>query len=218
MDLTNETVLYDFNAQVGDTVFFRDTIYSGGFFNCTQRPGYIVTAIGTKVIDGKNMTYWDIDSIYHGGEFLEGNRIYRHLGVLHGNGHTSLNDCQGTPYHANFFGFRCFSNDSIHYQSPSWNSDCDFFYSISVEDFNARASWNIYPNPAEHTLHISGFPEHQTLSILIFDLQGKKVLELASSDYETQTLDIGYLPTGMYLLRLIDERGASVHLEKMMKQ
>ncbi|MCH8545795.1 MAG: hypothetical protein LAT54_03610 [Cryomorphaceae bacterium] len=106
-DFSDSYLLFDFDAQIGDTVFFRDTlVYVDD--SCTHLPGYVVTDIGTEMIDGKPMTYWDIDSIFWGGQFLEGNRIYRDMGVLHTGGTTSFRSCHTLFQHLNFLPYDVF--------------------------------------------------------------------------------------------------------------
>ncbi len=216
-DFSDSYLLFDFDAQIGDTVFFRDTlVYVDD--SCTHLPGYVVTDRGTEMIDGKPMEYWDIDSIFWGGQFLEGNRIYRDMGVLHTAGTTSFRSCHTLFHEWNFYTIRCFTNDSTHYQNPSWNRDCDYFSALSVEALDSKPTWSVYPNPTNQTLNISGFPEGRKMSVSVLDLQGKMVGEYAVSNSETQSLNFGNLPVGMYLVRIVDETGRVVYVEKVVKQ
>lgn len=61
---------------------------------------------------------------------------------------------------------------------------------------------NVYPNPTGSTLFISS--DHTSIEkILIFDMLGKKVLEVYKNSTDTAEINISTLATGPYLLQII---------------
>ncbi|QHI38073.1 hypothetical protein IMCC3317_34570 [Kordia antarctica] len=69
---------------------------------------------------------------------------------------------------------------------------------LSVNDVRFKTSIKIFPNPTQDLLTIDS--EYQISDVNVFNLQGQKV----SSSYHNQSLSIGHLPQGMYLLQLTD--------------
>lgn len=63
----------------------------------------------------------------------------------------------------------------------------------------------IYPNPTSDYLTITG---RQLVSATLYDLSGSQMKEWAIGD--KTTLDLGEVPDGVYLLRLVDHEGASM--------
>ena len=217
-DLTDEILMFDFNAQVGDTVYFRDTLLNSAV-ECTQRPGYVVTGVGTEMIDGTPMPYWDIDSIFWGGEFLDGNRIYKDMGVLHTLGTTRVHNCNPIYSHLNFFSTRCFTNDSIHFQTSWWNRDCDYFpFTISVESHEHEDSFVIYPNPAEDILRLKMSDQIEPTFLEITDLQGRQVCHQTMEVSRDTHISVGHLRSGMYVLRVADAEGKLLYSAKWVKK
>lgn len=215
-DLSRETLLYDFSAQVGDTVYFRDTLLYTSL-DCFHLPGYVVTGRGSEIIDGQPMEYWDIDSIYHGGEFLTGNRIYREMGVLRGSGGTSLNTCSEMPSHANLYNFRCFTNNDIHYQT-TWTEECDFFSSISVDAHKRESLLTIYPNPTNDVLHLNISEELKNITIEVTDMQGRKVIQQSMENAKDESLIVDHLRSGVYVLHIADVQGQTLFMSKWVKR
>ncbi|MDC8000389.1 T9SS type A sorting domain-containing protein [Aequorivita todarodis] len=77
---------------------------------------------------------------------------------------------------------------------------------LSVEE-NKINSLTVYPNPTKGLIYIN--PKTKTIiSIGVFDLLGKKVLQLEGN---IQRIDISTLQSGMYFLRIVTEVGDFVH-------
>ncbi|MCC5918709.1 MAG: T9SS type A sorting domain-containing protein [Cryomorphaceae bacterium] len=121
------------------------------------------------------------------------------------------------PYHANFYGFRCFTNYNLQYQ-PTWTSDCDFFSSISVDVHERETLFTIYPNPTDDVLHLKISKEIQNAGIEITDLQGRKVHCQIIDNSKDAQMSVQHLRSGMYVLRVVDAQGQVLYQEKWLKQ
>lgn len=76
---------------------------------------------------------------------------------------------------------------------------------LSVEE-NQINSLTVYPNPTKGLIYIN--PKTKTIiSIGVFDLLGKKVLQLEGN---IQRIDISTLQSGMYFLRIVTDAGSFV--------
>lgn len=82
----------------------------------------------------------------------------------------------------------------------------------SVSETNLDNSMSIYPNPTTTILNISTtFPNYE---VKIFDIAGHMVLHNKNS----QTLDVSYLPTGLYLLELQDQNSMTTITRKFVRE
>lgn len=76
----------------------------------------------------------------------------------------------------------------------------------------------LYPNPANNLLNISGLPEIENGDIALYDLQGRIVLSQAYQGLSsTKQLDISTLENGVYFLK-ISENGESMFVERLVKK
>ncbi len=69
-----------------------------------------------------------------------------------------------------------------------------------------NAPVNVYPNPAKNQLNITGLNENDR--IMLFDLMGARLLDKVASGASVNTLNLGELPAGHYLLQIADSKGA----------
>lgn len=76
---------------------------------------------------------------------------------------------------------------------------------LSINDFNdAFSNIAVYPNPTKDTLHITNYRKEGVSAVLI-NLDGKRVYK--SSEIE-EFLDISSLPSGVYILQLMNKNGS----------
>jgi hypothetical protein len=93
----------------------------------------------------------------------------------------------------------------------SWNCDVTYIGSQgdpvnpvnSIADAETKFIRNIYPNPANDRITISGIDKHTPYTI--YSLMGNKITEGTTS----ADIDISTLPAGNYILRLLDDNGAT---------
>jgi hypothetical protein len=77
----------------------------------------------------------------------------------------------------------------------------------SVPEWNPSTSWKIYPNPVKDKLTIES--ESQTteeINASLFNVQGQEIFQLEKLEQQ-QTLELGELPSGLYLLKLQSSSG-----------
>ncbi|MBA3649332.1 MAG: T9SS type A sorting domain-containing protein [Chitinophagales bacterium] len=74
---------------------------------------------------------------------------------------------------------------------------------------------SIYPNPATDQLHIEALNIHNA-TVTILNLFGQVVLKQQFSD--NGSIDISFLPKGMYLINIRDERGNVLQKGKVVKE
>lgn len=80
----------------------------------------------------------------------------------------------------------------------------------AVQDPATAQAIHLYPNPATHTLYVSGA---SALQLSLCDITGKVILH-AAADH----LDISALPNGIYLVKIRDKKGLLLKTEKVIKQ
>ena len=73
-------------------------------------------------------------------------------------------------------------------------------YSEVLKDFTV----NIYPNPTKGdlTVEIGQLPEGRTASLLLYNLQGKLILQRTGLHDGSEHLNIGAQPAGIYLMKI----------------
>ncbi len=71
----------------------------------------------------------------------------------------------------------------------------------------------LYPNPANHQLHISLKGQHQSAGVAIINMQGQIIAQQAMQ--LPGSLPIGHLPSGYYLLRL--HAGVAIYTQTFIK-
>jgi hypothetical protein len=82
----------------------------------------------------------------------------------------------------------------------------DYFYApLSIESKEAFADLSIYPNPTSGLVQVEmSSPESQEYSIEVFEITGRKLLEiqLGNTDNISQTIDLSHLSAGLYLMKV----------------
>ena len=80
----------------------------------------------------------------------------------------------------------------------------------------AETNIHVYPNPAENKIFIAGL-QTENYEVTISDITGKLVhSESLAGNGNTQTLDISFLPAGIYLIK-ITEDNISLEVQKIVK-
>jgi len=60
----------------------------------------------------------------------------------------------------------------------------------------------VYPNPAGHTINISGLEEMEPLSADLFDLEGRLILRNELVKGKTPSIELNGIPAGVYILKV----------------
>ncbi len=97
---------------------------------------------------------------------------------------------------------RCYSDDDIQFQAPSWGYGCASYTSVLAHGVDAVS---LFPNPG--TTHFTLQLPPGAHTITLFDATGRMVLEQRTAD-ERPVIGTEHLPAGMYRITVRDERGA----------
>lgn len=93
-----------------------------------------------------------------------------------------------------------------------------FYYSAGTNtfaNFNSNIKFSVYPNPASESVTFSWSGDHSTLLLGVYQLSGKKVLEMpVTSGHPVSLSAIG---NGIYLFELKDGK-QSIHKGKLVKK
>lgn len=80
----------------------------------------------------------------------------------------------------------------------------DELYGVSgVQEHAAAGQWNVYPNPAQYELNISG--KGTVKQAIIYDIAGREVLQVSSVN--NGSINISSLQAGSYFIRIADTNG-----------
>ncbi len=185
---TNEQLLYDFNLTVGDSVL--------GYIQCNTGPPDTVIAIDSILIGNNYRKRWFINNYYN---------IYYIEGIGSTNG--LLSPSPGYIVDA-IGGQICFIEDDIVLYSEG-NNACSLI--TDVVEANHLIDVTLFPNPATTSITITGY---SPAYLKLCNTLGQRVAEATN----TNTLWLGNLPQGLYLLQLFDEKGELVKTDKVVKE
>jgi hypothetical protein len=99
----------------------------------------------------------------------------------------------------------CYSyNNEILYSSPiNINNDCfQPVDGVKVNEYDRSSINNIYPNPSNGIVSITGVDfENKSIILKIYDIQGR---EMVNKPFYTNTLDLNWLENGIYMYSLFE--------------
>lgn len=96
--------------------------------------------------------------------------------------------------------------------SSATGAECS---TLSVEENTLLQALNFYPNPTNDVITINN-DKQLDISIEIYDILGKKVLQTKSSSIRKQTINLSSLKTGVYLTQI--KAGSNSITKKLVKQ
>ena len=184
-----EVMIYDFGAEVGDTVEIN--------YNCGQQSIFcFVDSTATLFMGGAKkavyVRYWSSGAGWCGTDtWIDG------IGSLRGPQTYPAFECRFTDGGA--FDLRCFfAEDTLVYHKYQYSDMCDFDSSwVSISDIEIIHA-TLFPNPITNifSINLTAQPQPNT-AILIYNAIGALVKqdELTTS---TQQIDVAELPKGMY--------------------
>lgn len=82
-------------------------------------------------------------------------------------------------------------------------STCISIYHVAIEE-NIASQWNIFPNPANTYIHVSGI-HTQVFSIKIIDISGKTVYQSSEQFMQEATIQVEHLASGVYQLQILSD-------------
>jgi len=200
-----DILLYDFGAEVGDTVWHRARITNSLYFynfSYSEDAFSIINAVhiedGRKIfiawtqVNAYYQYYWDNLWI----EGVGSNRgILRSLGVMVVIPHYEIDPSN--------YVLHCFKhNDTVEYLDNPKCNQC--FCSGQIGISNNKLEFNhinIYPNPTKDLLNIEIQENVQIKSISIFSIDGK-LIDNNNYFFDSKQLNIKRLQHGNYILRI----------------
>ena len=198
-------VLYDFNAQVGDSWIIKtknnwnppdtDTIL------------IMVDSTGTITINGTVLKKWYVT--YHC--YFETAYNYSYTSVI-------VERIGDMNYLFNYFpqsamtcdanwadGLRCYEDTYIGFYSTGIADSCTYIFVGLNEIEQRKEAIKVYPNPAKDKITIeSQAPLHENY-ITVFSANGMVMLEQSLTECET-TINISKFPSGIYFVRFSNEK------------
>jgi hypothetical protein len=181
-DSTSELLLYDFNAQIGDTL--RD-LFSGGFGNPWGLVDMVVFNKDTTILqDGPHIRL-----------FLENQAESLFGEVIDGVG--ALADFFFPMYSPNVSGYDilvCMSNDSV----SVIGGNC----LLAGVDEDKYAKFNVYPNPGRNLLRIGHESPELIGKVELLDARGALI---KAWNHLPSQIDLSGIPIGMYFLAISGE-------------
>ncbi len=74
---------------------------------------------------------------------------------------------------------------------------------------NASVGLEVFPNPGTTGFTLQAADQHQIRQLDVYDISGRRVLQVKGIDQSTYTLDRGTLPNGQYVLQLHFDEGTT---------
>ncbi len=82
----------------------------------------------------------------------------------------------------------------------------------------AHVGISIYPNPTSQHLHIETTNQQQAIQEVEFtDVTGKLVRQLPDLETNSQSVFVGDLPSGIYLIRVSSKQGALLTVKRFFR-
>jgi len=180
-----DTLLYDFDLNIGDTLPITYTNPSVDFF---------VKTIDSILIGGEYRKRFGITSVY--------DTTYVFVELIEGIGSTfGLLSPIFVPFE---FGSNldCFIQDGeTLYPYPSYS--CNLITGID-QNQDESPSFQIYPNPVSEFARISFSNQIFDTDLLLFNLYGEEVLTIMNIS-NTNLINVSNLPAGIYLYRIVQD-------------
>ena len=181
-----ERLIYDFNVIVGDTVII---------FNGMQQK----LAVDT------------VDSVLIGNQYLKrivlssfgwsGEQWIETIGSLCGILSSGSYFMTGTKHDLLCY----YKNDTLQFHNPNF-SEC-YYNNVGIQELPNNGLVSIFPNPFIATAQIIFHQTYHNVSLSVYDIQGKLMLQKQYADCNQIQLNRDRLSNGMYFLKLrLDEK------------
>jgi hypothetical protein len=193
---TKDTLLYDFNMKVGDTLHQ----YNAG--NCPYcNPPYYVTSIDSiQLKDSSYRKRFMLNSSY--SAIIEG------IGSSNG-----LLEPINVPFEV-FSTLDCFKQNSKFLYSSYIADSCPMFYvTDDIPVLSQEYKVNLYPNPAGDNINVDIKGIEGKITCTLYDVIGQQIWsdEVNSvSSSIVQTISVAGFNTGIYILKLKTEVGETI--------
>ena len=115
------------------------------------------------------------------------------------------------------FNDQTFKANKNYYRLKMLDKDGSFAYSKVIEIAANKLNVTIYPNPAQNEVFIAGnFTLNSKVSLI--NMLGQEVLNLNLDSQNQTTVPLQNIAQGVYMLNILNEKGAIMYSEKLMKE
>jgi hypothetical protein len=184
-------LLYDFNANQGDTIFVIEPYYSGN--NLDTLIPILVDSTKNEIIGGVSKKVQYITSLEPSWYF--GSKIIKDIG----------SDNYLLPIFATVDPspgpFRCYNDSLLNYQLVN---DCEEIITSIDEKSKLQEQVIVYPNPSNGSFKFGINAPFQEAKLTIFDITGKVIVEQKITQNNTQ-LNLLSHPKGMHFYQLLTD-------------
>lgn len=136
-----------------------------------------------------------------------------------GNSYPGFGGDLGDPLGANLFHPQGIAIDSANtiYIADANNQRVRkvYFTTVGVDDVTKTNGIDVYPNPVENEINLSGLEKNDV--VCIYDIVGKSIAKWTSSVAGEQTFSVAGLQPGMYTLQVTDKEGNRKTTVKIVK-
>ncbi|MBN2729091.1 MAG: T9SS type A sorting domain-containing protein [Bacteroidales bacterium] len=186
---TSDTLLYDYNLEVGDTLMGIPGRYYMYWYPI------VVSSIDSVLIQGEYHTRWNFDTCDNYTPF-----------IIEGIGSSSGLIEEICTYAIDFTSryLVCMKNgDSTLFTHPTYSSmfGCSPIIE-SIEDHSTQNSFKYYPNPFTNDLHIETNYWLDNAKLILYDVSGKEVLTMTNLSGQDITIPRGDIPNGIYFIQI----------------
>ena len=205
----HDSLLYDFNLKVGDTLTQYTSRPQGGLWPCTVH---------------------SIDSVFIGSNYrkrfniaIAGDTNPMHVpSVVEGVGSTQgLFEYMEVPFESGT-SLDCFTQNTITWKPPYGNpyGNCGLYYAGVSAVVALKEGISVYPNPSTGKFTLQAKSEKlRAKSVVVYNVLGLRVLtEILRSTQDDKVMDLSNQPNGVYLYRLIDDNGNAIGEGKIIVQ
>lgn len=210
-----ESILYDFSAEAGDTIFYQwgGALCGDTFAFWPQTPHYLrVTGIDSLLLEnGEYRKQWHLEGNFLNDTWVEGIGSIKMFALFN----PILSDLTlcGDSY-----DFACFRQDYLTLFLSNENCQtcyCDIILSWTPLFIDQGKALSVYPNPARSELTIRIQQEQGPWNIRLFDMTGKIALDFSDLTGNPVTIPVSSLSSGSYLLVIRDSGGKMVSEGKL---
>ncbi|MFK7810118.1 MAG: T9SS type A sorting domain-containing protein [Saprospiraceae bacterium] len=210
-------LLYDFNLEVGDTLFSNIPTNRNYYDIATNNFAPSSVEVTQMIVD--SISYLTVENVelktLHTRESLSpDNENCLRYGAIHER-LGSRNGLFGQSCMQLTVGWsgrlRCYSDNDIFYQPVSIACESGFNNTTEVR----QHSIDYYPNPVNDIIHLSGDKTYLLSSYKIYDFSG---LLISEGEILNRDINLTTLSKGIYWLQLIDKNDQSIDINKIIKR
>lgn len=190
-------VLYDFNAQPGETWVLRNEFEN----TPCDTSSVVVDSISVMIINGDTLRTLRTSPLNWSGITFNYPPLVEKIGGL-----SNL-----FPYTMCItdlpqgYGLRCYMDSTgWMYQSPNWPYACDDI--MSVREPVPHVPFSVIPDLQSHVLTLSGAPIRTGAVIQIYNANGQLLLEEISDSENTLQVNFAGVPGGIYFVTVNGEK------------